>query len=148
MPKAKSRPKRRTVLDEHVSYLIRVTDWDYYYSLRPGDLKSRWDNDAYNELATVSFSGELLRPEGMEYVRASVTLSAQQGLTGLSVSAAPGSLGTLSARSDELSAYIFVPVERFAELCSVAQSGRVQEISITGTRLRYRSGLVHSLSIN
>jgi hypothetical protein len=43
-------------------------------------------------------------------------------------------------REVELSAYIFVPADRFAELVAVSASGRVQMVTVTGTKLRYRSG--------
>lgn len=57
-------------------------------------------------------------------------------------------VGLLSTGSDELSGYVFIPRERFAELAAVAQSGRVQIIRIVGTKLRYGSALIHNVSIS
>jgi hypothetical protein len=54
---------------------------------------------------------------------------------------------TMLAYADELSGYVFTPQERFAELATVAQSGRVQIIKIVGTKLRYGSALIHNLSM-
>ena len=60
----------------------------------------------------------------------------------------PRSIGGLSANADTLYAYIFVPVERFAELAAVAATNRVQVAYIHGTRIRYRSGAVTGFSLS
>ena len=60
----------------------------------------------------------------------------------------PHSIGRLSAYGETLNAYVFIPVERLAELAAVALSGRVQVVNIVGTRLRYRSGSVQSIYLN
>jgi hypothetical protein len=57
------------------------------------------------------------------------------------------SIGSLTASGDALSAYIFVPAEFMSELASVSQSGRVQAIDFSGTRLRYRSASLQSVSL-
>jgi hypothetical protein len=46
-----------------------------------------------------------------------------------------------------LSAYAFVPAEFISELVAVAQSGRVQVIDFSGTRLRYRSASLRGVSL-
>ncbi len=58
------------------------------------------------------------------------------------------SIGSVTASADELMAYVFAPMERIAELVIAAQSGRVQIVHFTATRLRYRIGLVVSISID
>ena len=140
--------KRKAVREEYISYLISVSGWDYYYAFRPGDPKSRWDQGAYDELATLSFTGKLARPEGTKYDTGQVTFSGRRGLMKEPIERAPASIGSLSASGAELSAYIFIPTERLAELAAVAQSDRIQTIHITGTKLRYRSGLIHHVSVS
>jgi len=135
----KARRKRQPAREEQIGYIVRVSDWDYYYSFRPSDPKGHWDHGPYSEIATLSFTGELIRPENSKYRTATVTLSGKAGMMEERLTGAALSIGTLSAHENELSAYIFVPAERLAELTTVAQSGRVQIVHITGTRLRYRS---------
>jgi len=56
-------------------------------------------------------------------------------------------IGSFQARGDEINAYIFVPFERLSQL-NVAQSGAVQVLNVIGTKLRYGSGLIRSLSVD
>lgn len=148
-PARKKAPRRRKpVREELVTYLIRVTDWDYYYSLRVSDPKSRWDHGAYSELATLGFSGELIRPENSKYRKADVTLSARPSMLEEQPGLGTSSLGTLSVSGDQFSAYVFVPAKRVAEIATVAQSGKVQIVHLVGTRLRYRSGLVRNIALH
>ena len=146
-PRKPTRRKRKSVQDEHVAYLVRVSGWDYYYGFRPSDPKSQWDHGPYNEIATLTFAGELIRPENSKYRTATVTLSGKAGMMDERLTGAAPSIGTLTAHEKYLSAYIFVPAERLTELATVAQSGRVQVVQVTGTKLRYRSAQIHNLSI-
>ena len=58
----------------------------------------------------------------------------------------PSGTWSLSRHGETLSAYVFVPAERFVELTAVAASGRFQVASIIGTG--YHSGLVQNVSLN
>lgn len=150
-PRAASKRRRkrsRKKHDEHVHYAISVTDWNSYYSFRVSNPKSRFDSGPYSEIATLTFTGELIRPEGLKYKNAALTLCAQAEIMQERWDRPPLSIGSLNAHEDTLEAYIFIPAERMAALVALAQSGRVQIASIGGTRLRYRSGLVHSISLN
>ena len=42
------RAARRRQVEERLDYKFRVTGWDYYYSLRPGDPKVAWEKGAYS----------------------------------------------------------------------------------------------------
>jgi len=144
----KARRKRQPAREEYIGYLVRVSGWDYHYGFRPSDPRSHWDPGPYSELATLSFTGELIRPENSKYRTATVTLSGKVGMMEERPTGAASSIGSLSAHEDELSAYVFIPTERLAELSVVAQSGRVQIVQITGTKLRYRSALIRNLSLD
>ena len=144
----KRRRRTRRKRDEPVGYELRVSDWDYYYGFSVSDPKSRFDTGPYRELATLTFKGALVRPEGLPYREATLTLSARAGMMDKRYDQTPHSIGGLSAYGETLNAYVFIPVGRLAELTAVALSGRVQVVNIVGTRLRYRSGSVQSISLN
>jgi hypothetical protein len=144
---APRKPKRKPAREEYIAYFLRVSGWDYYYGFRPSDPKSQWDQGPYSEIATLTFTGELIRPVNSKYRAATVTLSAKSGMMEERPAGTARSIGSLTANEDELSAYIFVPAERLTELTAVAQSERVRVVQVTGTKLRYRSGQIHNLSI-
>lgn len=139
--------KRQPAREEYIAYFVRVGGWDYYYGFRPSDPKSQWNHGPYNEIATLTFTGELIRPENSKYRAVALTLSGKAGMLEERRTGGVSSIGTLTAHEDALSAYIFVPAERLTELATVAQSGRVQVVQVTGTKLRYRSAQIHNLSI-
>jgi len=124
------------------------TDWGCYYGFRVSDPKSRFDYGPYSDLVTAVFSGELAEPADSKYGKAELTLSAREDMAEERWSEPPKSIGSLSAYEDTIFAYVFVPVEHMALLVTLAQSEKVQTVSIGGTRLRYRSGSVHSISLN
>lgn len=134
--------------EEFTGYLVRVKDWHYHYSFRATDPKSRWDPGPYHELSHVALKGDIVLPEKTTFTRATVTFSGRSGLMAQSDTEKDRSIGSVTASADELMAYVFVPMERIAELAIVAQSGRVQIVHFTATRLRYRIGLVVSVSID
>lgn len=142
------RKRSRRVREEYTIYLVRVEAWNYHFSFRATDPKSDWEGGPYSVLPLVSFEGVIIRPEGSSFRRAAITFSGRAGLMPEKTSGKLGSIGSLSAAGDELSAYIFVPLEQITELCTAAASARVQIISFTATRLRYRSALIRSLSLD
>lgn len=142
----KRRPCRKRDEPEH--YLIRVKEWDCYYSFRVSDPKSRFDDGPYSELTTLTFSGELLEPDNSKYSKALLTLSAHADMMDVRGLEPPKSIGSLSAHEDTLSAYVFVPTEHMAKLMLLANSGKVQTASIVGSRLRYRSGSIQNISLD
>ena len=89
-----------------------------------------------------------IRPEDSIYKRATITFSARAGLMEENRSKPPQSIGMLTASEDGLIAYIFSPDERMAELAAIAQSGRVQIVQFNATRLRYRSAVISSISLD
>lgn|GEM_PF-2485550 len=128
-------------------YLFRVATWDYHYGLRAVDPKRRVDSGCYCEIALLTFPGSLLRPENSKYRTAFVTLSGKAGMIEEPEGGKLEAIGSFQARGDEINAYIFVPFERLSQL-NVAQSGAVQVLNVIGTKLRYGSGLIRSLSVD
>lgn len=134
--------------EEFTGYLVRVKDWHYHYSFRATDPKSSWDPGPYRELSHVAFKGDIVLPEKTTFTSATVTFSGRSGLMAQSDAEKDRSVGSVTTSAGELMAYVFVPMERVAELATVAQSGRVQIVHFTATRLRYRIGLVVNVSID
>jgi hypothetical protein len=103
---SKRRRKKPRARDEYVGYAMRAASWDYYFSFHISDPKSRWDPGPYSRLATLSFKGDLIRPEGAGYNRAEVNLSARTGMMEEHRGELPRSVGSLTATGDGLSAYV------------------------------------------
>lgn len=146
-PKRRKRRKRKT-REEPVHYMVRVTDWDCHYGFRVSDPKSQFDSGPYSDLATLTFTGELIEPDNTKYSKAELTISARNDMGGEKWREPPTAIGSLSAYEDTLTAYVFVPIEHMAMLVSLANSGKVQTASMVGTRLRYRSGTVQNISLD
>jgi hypothetical protein len=134
--------------DEPVEYAIQVVEWDYYYSLHSNDPKSRWAEEALSELTTLDLAGDIIRPADGKLRSGKVMLSAKKEMLRQALGQSRTCIGSLSSRSDELSAYIFIPAERMSEIITAAQAGRIQFISLNATKLRYRSGLVYGLTLH
>jgi len=90
--------KRQPAREEYIGYLVRVSGWDYYYGFRPSDPKSQWDRGPYSEIATLTFAGELIRPENSKYRAVAVTLSGKAGMMEERGTGAAPSIGTLLRR--------------------------------------------------
>jgi len=147
LPRKKIKRRKRSTREEFVSYLLRVTGWDCHYSFSVGDPKHRWGTGPYNQLTTLSLSGDLIRPDGCAYKRATLTFSARADMDKDDRQGPVNAIGSLSASEDELSPYIFIPKERVAELATIAASGRIQIVQFTATKLRYRSALIRNVSL-
>lgn len=137
-PRKTSRRRRtkRSRRDETVEYALRPRTWDYYFSFRVSDPKSRWDPGPYSQLATLSLKGDLIRPTDTRFKHIEVTLSARQGMMNESRETSFRTIGSLSSSDDALYAYVFIPAEFVPELASVAQSGRICAVRLLGSRLR------------
>lgn len=147
--KPKKRRKRsRRAIKEYTNYLVRLSRWDYFYSFRASDPKNRWERGPYSSLTTLRLTGDLIRPENSKYGQIEVTLSARAGMMDEARSDQQLSVGSLRAEDEQLSAYIFVPEERFAELMIAAQSGRLEVVHFVSTKLRYRSATILNVTLN
>lgn len=142
------RKRRKPKKEEHVGYVVRVMDWDCYYSFRSSDPKSRWENGPYSELETLTFRGSLAEPEDTKYTDVTVTFSARRGMTEEKASDVRRAIGSIDGAGSELSAYVFVPQDHMADLLTVANSGRVKIIHLGGTKLRYRHGMIFDVSLS
>jgi hypothetical protein len=110
---------------------ITVGRWEHYYGFRIGDQK--FDQNPYGHTETLTWHGNVIRPECFRYTKAEVTLSARDGL--MSERATPRSIGTLNPHDGVVYAYVFVPAEHMGQLIALAASGWVHELKHDGYRL-------------
>lgn len=147
-PAKKRKGHARKPKDELVHYVVQVTNWDCHYGFRISDPKNQFDDGPYSDLATLTFSGDLMEPANSKYSRAELTLSARNRMGEEKWREPPTAIGSLGAYDETLTAYVFVPIEHMAMLVSLAASAKVQRVSILGTKLHYRSGSVRNIYID
>jgi hypothetical protein len=144
-PRKKRRSSSRRSAAQFEHYEITVGRWEHYYGFRTGDQK--FDPKPYSHTETVTWYGDVLRPEGIQFPKAEVTLSAHDEL--MSERATRRSIiGTINAHDDVLYAYVFVPAEHMGQLVALAASGRLKMISLVGEPLKWRKASIRSISLN
>jgi len=82
-----------------------VDNWNYYYSIGIGDLKSLFYDGPYSQLSTLKLKGSMNEPKGSTFTRCEVTLSAKRGLLDERRNP-PISIGSLDSYGSLLKAYI------------------------------------------
>jgi hypothetical protein len=134
--------------DEYASHVIRVRTWELYFWRHATDPKSKWETGEFGELVTLTFAGEVIRPEKSKFKTGKITFSGRPDRPApieRSPEAVP--IGSATARDEEIEAYIFIPDERLRLLLLAAQSNRVEVAHFAGTKLKYGKGTVLSVSI-
>lgn len=63
------------------------------------------------------------------------------------VGGAPSEIGSLNAHDNRVETYVTVPAEGLSELVAVASSGKVKQVDMTGTKLKWRKGLVSHVAV-
>lgn len=141
--KAKKRPR-----EEYVTHVIRVKAWDFYYSRHATDPKSKWERGPISELATLSLTGEVVRPEKCKYKEGKLTFSGRADYLDPQPGPSLVPIGSATARGEEIESYVFVPEERLRLLLTAAQSGQIEVAQFTGPKLRYGGSVLHSVSLD
>lgn len=139
----KTKPNRN--VDEHMSYVIKITSWDSWWNFSVGD-GSRWEPGPYNLSSTLTLQGEVYRPEDFKYPHAELTLSARDAMH--KEAGKPLRIGGLDVNGETLRAYVFVPSETMAQLTVLVATGRLAIANVSGTRLRYRRGAVRGIGLH
>lgn len=140
----KRRQKAKRSIDDHVDYVVKISGWDRWWSFRVS-AGTRWESGPYAESGTLTLRGELYRPDKFKSPIVEVTLSSKDGMR--EDKGTPSGIGGLEAYGDLLRAHIFVPIETMAQLTTLAASGRIAMVHISGTRLRYRHGSVKCIEL-
>ena len=140
--KRRSRAVRRV---DFVSYVVRIADWDRWWSFSvTGD--SRWARGPYSEYGTLILRGHVFRPEGFKFPQMEITISGEEMMK--DATNKPVNIGLLYVSESLLKAHVSVPSESIGELTTLAASGRLQVVHLSGTPLRYRQGTVHGIELN
>jgi hypothetical protein len=125
-----------------------VRSWEFYFSRHSADRKSKWEGWPIGELATLTFTGEVVRPDKCKFTTGKLTFSARPDRAeNTERGTKPVPIGSASARGEEIEAYVFIPEERLRLLLIAAQSGRVEVAHFAGVKLRYGTGAVLSVSL-
>lgn len=151
MAQAGRKPRRtskKRVREEYVSHVIRVRSWEFYYSRRAADPKSKWERGPISEFATLSFIGEVVRPEKCKYKEGKLTFSGRADFVNQEPAPSLVPIGSATARGEEIEGYLFIPEERLRLLLTAAQSGRVEVAEFRGPKLRYGGSVIHSVSVH
>lgn len=148
-PKSKKRQE-----PENIIYEIKVEDWqcEYMFGL------NIWLKDLYPEefieYSRLILYGQLLKPVIESVAQVKVVLSARADLNENQRSTLPkkeiskvGSM-EISRGSTVLEIACVVPASSFAFLPTTAAAGKINQISLTGTKLKWRKGDVLDLSIS
>jgi hypothetical protein len=141
----KRRTSRRRSAPDYEHYFVAVDRWEHYYGFGRGD--PRFHTTPYSHTETLSWTGRVIHPEGLKYPKAVVTLSAREGLMAENAKS-DTSIGSMNARDQEISAYVFIPAEHMGQLVGLAVSGRLKTISFVGEPLKWRQGLIRSISLS
>jgi hypothetical protein len=134
--------------EEYASHLIRVRTWELYFWRHATDPKSKWETGEFSEIATLTFAGDVVRPEKTRFKTGKITFSGRADRPApieRSPEAVP--IGSATAHDEEIEAYIFIPDERLRLFLLAAQSNRVEVAHFAGTKIRYGRGTVLSVSI-
>jgi hypothetical protein len=132
---------------EYVSHVIRVSEWEFYYSRRAADPKSSWEPFPYSEFANLTFIGEVVRPEKCKYKQGKLVFSGRGEFPHEEPATARVPLGSATAHGEEIEGYVTVPEDRLRMLLTAAQSGRVEMVQFSGPKLRYGSAVVLSATL-
>lgn len=149
MPRRSRTAPGKSKREEYVSHVIIVRRWEFYFSRYATDPRSKWETGEIGELVTLTFAGDVIRPEKCKYTTGKLTFSGrpdrpedrQRG-------SKPIPIGSATARGEKMEAYVFVPEARLRLLLSAAQSGRVEVAHFAGLKLRYGTGAVLSVSLS
>src|SRR4051794_3231654 len=99
--------------EEYASHVIRVRTWELYFWRHATDPKSKWETGEFGEIVTLTFAGEVIRPEKSKFKTAKITFSGRADRpapTERSPEAVP--IGSATAHDEKIEAYIFIPDER------------------------------------
>jgi hypothetical protein len=142
------RKRKKRPGDENVSHVIRVRAWEFYYSRRATDPKSKWESGTISDFANLSLVGEVVRPAKCKYREGKLTFSGRANYQDPPAGPSFVPIGSATTHGEEIEGYVFVPEERLALLVTAAQSGCIEVAQFAGPKLRYGSSVLHSVSLS
>jgi len=138
-----AKKKRGQRVEETVSYLGEIKDWDWGFSF--GINRTKHFPEPYLDFRHLRISCDLLRPSDFKTNSIELTLLPDVHLNlGASSAEKLPSVGSLYFHDGSLRGSLFVPADALNLLVQTLIAERLRYASLEGTRLRYRQGLVHS----
>ena len=139
--KRRGRPKSET---RYTFYQIQITGWEFGWSLSLVRAQDEWKKLGYfDEFSTLTLKGRVRMPEHFKYPEVTLNLMSDYELR--QSASRPNGIGSMSASEGQLRGFICIPSTGIASLLSIVNS--LTSIEIIGTPLRYRKGLISSISI-
>lgn len=139
--KRRGRPKSESL---YTFYQIQITGWEFGWSFNLVRPQDEWKKRGYfDEFSTLTLKGRVCMPEHFRYPEAILDLVSDYELR--QPTSRPHGIGSMSASNGQLRGFICIPSAGIASLLSIVNS--LACIEIIGTPLRYRKGLISSISI-
>lgn len=142
----KTKKRRKRPQEEYVHYVATVSSWEHMYGFGVG-MCNRYEHEPYSEYGSLTITGEVVRPENFKCPKAEFVFYTKRGMFDEKWDTPPKSIGTLSSHEDLLRICVFVPQERMAEMATIAASDRLQAIAFTGTKMKWRKGVVINIEL-
>ena len=143
MPRRKS--KRR--LNLNVYYVVEIDNWDWGYNF--GLDESRYRDEPYREFRHLRLTGKLLRPRNVKADAVEVTLMPDAKLKEESRKRdEPRSVGALISSRGQLQVLLPFPSDALEPVLQTLIANKLRYVTINGSPLHYRQGLVKSFSLD
>ena len=146
----KTKAKKKSVSME--SYQVEVNDWEIYYHF--GIAPKGVIEGVYWEGAHLILLGRLISPTLKTASKARIEINPDPQLDDhwqskpTIISAKATGWMEISRGDDKLIFYCSVPSHSLTYLTLAAQSGKIRNASITGTKLKWRQGRISHLSLS
>lgn len=141
-PKGKRRNHERSVF-----YVVEIESWDWSYSF--GLDESRHADEPYQEFRHLNVMGKLLRPQKVKADAVEVTLMPDARLKEESRKRdEPRAVGSLILSRGLLQALLSFPADALEPVLQTLIAGKLRYVTIDGSPLHYRQGLVKHFSLD
>jgi hypothetical protein len=138
MPRRKSKRRRREL---NVYYVVEIDNWDWSYSF--GLDESRYRDEPYREFRHLTLTGKLLRPGNLKADEVEITLMPDARLKEETRKRdEPRAVGSLISSRGHLQVLLPFPSEALEPILQTLIAGKLHYVTIDGSPLHYRQGLV------
>ena len=140
--------KKTRKTEEHVSHVLRVKSWEFYFSRRANDPRSKWEVGLFSDIANLTLVGDVVRPAKSKFLTGTLTFNGGGDVKVKQPEHRLTAIGSATAHGDKIEGYIWVSEERLRLLLTAAQSGQLQVAHFAGPKLRYGGAILNSVSIS
>ena len=141
-PKKRKRPP----LDEHVEYIVEITDWDWQYSF--GLDRSFHPIGPYSEYRHLHINGRLVRPNAVKAESVALVFVPSTDLNEANRgNLHPISVGELQQREETLHGLLSIPEDALPLILQMLIASRAKFIEMSGSKLRWRQTKIRGFRI-